>query len=139
MEIRVFYGKAMFYTCFYAKFSIIHIVSPWELCPFLFFPVFAYLKAISPAAISKTLLEKNVEEMSEIHWENICYQYFCTDSSSLVIVSHKNSVLFCLFNTCSLKRLITCNSNNSVPTVIIIGTTCILWQSNVLNVFLRWN
>ena len=28
MEIRVFYGKTMFQTCFYAEFCIINIVSP---------------------------------------------------------------------------------------------------------------
>jgi len=35
--------------------------------PILAFSVFAYLKAISPAAISKTLFEENFEEMKEIH------------------------------------------------------------------------
>jgi len=34
-----------------------------------------------------TLAEENIEDMSENHWENMFYPYFCTDSSSLVNVS----------------------------------------------------
>ena len=50
---------------------------------------------------------------------------------------HENSVSLRVLNTCSLKRFISCNSDNWVQTVIIIGNACILWQHNVLNVFLR--
>ena len=50
---------------------------------------------------------------------------------------HENSVSLLGFTTCSLKRFISCNSVNSVEAVIIIGTTCILCQNNILDVFLR--
>ena len=49
----------------------------------------------------------------------------------------ENDVSLRVLNTCSLKRLISCNSDNCVQTVIIIGNTCILWQHHVLNVLLR--
>ena len=65
------------------------------------------------------------------------YPYIFIDSSSLVNVSHKNSVSLRVLNTYSLKRFISCNSDNSVQTVIIIGNSCISWQHHLLNVFLR--
>ena len=43
----------------------------------------------------------------------------------------------CVLATCSLKRFISGNSDNSVQTVIIIGSTCVLLQNHALNVFLR--
>ena len=39
---------------------------------------------------------------------------------------HENSVSLRVFNTCSLKRGISCNSDKSGQTVKIIGNTCIL-------------
>jgi len=45
----------------------LYTVCRHENSPILAFSVFAYLKAISPAAISKTLFEENFEEMKEIH------------------------------------------------------------------------
>ena len=48
---------------------------------------------------------------------------------------YENSVSLCLLTTCSFKRFISGNSDNSVETVIIIGNTCILWQDHVLKVF----
>jgi len=39
---------------------------------------------------------------------------------------HLNSVSLRFFNTWSLKGHISCNSENSVQTVITIGNTCIL-------------
>ena len=48
---------------------------------------------------------------------------------------HDNSVSLHFYTTCSLKRLITCKSDYSVQTVIIIGNTCILWPNHVLNDF----
>ena len=65
------------------------------------------------------------------------YPYIFIDSSSLVNVSHKNSVSLRVLNTYSLKRFISCNSDNSVQPVIIIGNACILWQHHLLNVFSR--
>ena len=65
------------------------------------------------------------------------YPYIFIDSSSLVNVSDKNSVSLRVLNTYSLKRFISCNSDNSVQTVIIIGNACISWQHHLLNVFLR--
>ena len=53
------------------------------------------------------------------------YPYIFIDSSSLVNVSHKNSVSLRVLNTYSLKRFISCNSDNSVQPVIIIGNACI--------------
>ena len=35
----------------------------------------------------KQMLKETFMEMSEIHWENMCYPYSCTDSSRLVNVS----------------------------------------------------
>ena len=43
----------------------------------------------------------------------------CIDSSSLVNVSHENSVSF-FFKKCSLKRSISCNRDNSVQRAIIM-------------------
>ena len=50
---------------------------------------------------------------------------------------HENSVSLRVVTSCSLKRFISCNSVNSMETVIIIGTTFILCQNNILDVFLR--
>ena len=56
------------------------------------------------------------------------YPYIFIDSSSLVNVSHKNSVSLRVLNTYRLKRVISCNSDNRVQTDIIIRNTCILWK-----------
>ena len=50
---------------------------------------------------------------------------------------HENSVSLLVFTTCSLYRVISCNSDIIVETVIIIGNTFVLWEDHVLNVFLR--
>ena len=50
---------------------------------------------------------------------------------------NENSVSLLVFTTCSLKRCISCNSVNSVETVIIIGTTFILCENNIVDVFVR--
>ena len=50
---------------------------------------------------------------------------------------YENSVSLCFLTTCSLKRFISGNSDNSVETVIIIGSACTPWENHVLNVFLR--
>ena len=47
---------------------------------------------------------------------------------------HENSGSFIVFNTCSLNRFISCNSDISVETVIIIGNTFVLWENHYLNV-----
>ena len=44
------------------------------------------------------------------------------------MIPHKNSVSLRCYKTYSLRRFISCNSDNSVHTVIIIQNTCILWQ-----------
>ena len=49
---------------------------------------------------------------------------------------NENNVTLRCFTTYSLKRFISCNSDNSVQTVIIIGNMCILWQHHVLSRFL---
>ena len=66
------------------------------------------------------------------------------DTFALILVvysifPHENSVSLRVLNTCSLKRLIWCNSDNSVQTDIFIGSTCSLGQTHVLNEFLRSN
>ena len=48
---------------------------------------------------------------------------------------HENSVSLLVFTTCSLNRFISCNSDISVETVIIIGNTFVLWENHYLNVF----
>ena len=65
------------------------------------------------------------------------YPYIYTDSSRLVNVPNENSVSLLVFTTCSLNRFISCNSDSSVETVIIIGNTFVLWENHYLNVFLR--
>ena len=49
---------------------------------------------------------------------------------------YENSVSLRFCTTCSLRRFIRCNSDNSVHTVIINGNTCILGHKHVLNVLL---
>ena len=51
--------------------------------------------------------------------------------------SNENSVSLRVFTTCSLNRVISCNSDISVETVIIIGNTFVLWENHYLNVFLQ--
>ena len=65
------------------------------------------------------------------------YPYIFIDSSSLVNVSHKNSVSLRVLNTYSLTLFINCNSDSSVQIDINIGNTCSLRQTNVLNEILR--
>ena len=50
---------------------------------------------------------------------------------------NENSVSLRVFTTCSLKRCISCNSDISVETVIIIGNTFGPWENLYLNMFLR--
>ena len=50
---------------------------------------------------------------------------------------HENSVSLRVLNTCSLKRLIRFNSDNSVETDIFVGSTCSLRHTHFLNEFLR--
>ena len=50
---------------------------------------------------------------------------------------NENSVSLRCFNTCSLKRFISCNSDNCVQTVIVIGIKSIPCQNHFLSVFLR--
>ena len=77
--------------------------------------------------MKKTLMKINVEEMSEIHVENMFYPYFCTGSSRSVNDSPMGIPLVNVnLSTCILTRFISCNSDNSVQTVIIIGSKCIL-------------
>ena len=51
--------------------------------------------------------------------------------------SNENSVSLRVFTTCSLNRVISCNSDISVETVIITGNTFVLWENHYLNVFLQ--
>ena len=74
-------------------------------------------------------------ELNVIHWERMLYPYFCTNCSKLVNFLHDNTFSLPFFNICSLKCIVSSNTDNSVQTVIIIGTT---WQNHVLNVSLRW-
>ena len=51
---------------------------------------------------------------------------------------HDNSgLLRFFFPTLRLEQFISCNSDNSVHSDIMIGNTFILWNRHVLNVFLR--
>ena len=66
----------------------------------------------------KTLLEENFEVVSEVYLKNILDQFFCTDSSCLVTVSHEtsislllsffrheNSVHYCFVSSCILRPI----------------------------------
>ena len=46
-------------------------------------------------------------------------------------------VILPFINECSLKRFISCNSDNCVQTDIFIGHACSLRQKHVVNLFLR--
>ena len=50
---------------------------------------------------------------------------------------YENDVSLPFINECSLKRFISCNSDNCVQTDIFIGNTCSLRQKHVVNLFLR--
>ena len=50
---------------------------------------------------------------------------------------NENSVSLLVFTTCSLNRFISCNSDISVETVIIIGNTFVLCENNIVDVFVR--
>ena len=50
---------------------------------------------------------------------------------------HDNSGLLRFFPTLRLEQLISCNSDNSVQSDIMIGNTFILSNRHVQNVFLR--
>ena len=96
-----------------------------------------------------------LDQLGLLQWPNICCRsmskkyvkfiettcFIRTCTLILVVYSmfpHENSVSLRFFNTSRLKRFITCNSDNSVETVIIIGNTFILWDKHYLNVCLRW-
>ena len=49
---------------------------------------------------------------------------------------NENGVSLLVFTTYSLNRFISCNSEISVETVIMIGTTFVLWENHYLNVVL---
>ena len=54
-----------------------------------------------------------------------------TFAAILVVQSlcpHKNTVSLRFFDTCSVKRFIRCNSDNSVKRAIIIRNTFLQWQ-----------
>ena len=57
----------------------------------------------------------------------VCYSIF----------PYKNSISIRFYKTCSLKRFISCNSDNSVQTVTIIGHTYILLSNHIVDMFLR--
>ena len=64
----------------------------------------------------------------------------CISTYALILVvqsmfPHENSVVSRYFTTCSLKRFISCNSDNSVQTVIITGNTYFPWQHQVIKGF----
>ena len=48
---------------------------------------FGILRPITPIKTKNNSLEEYFEEMSENLGENMCYPYFCADSSGLVNVS----------------------------------------------------
>ena len=50
---------------------------------------------------------------------------------------YKNSVSLRFLDTCSLKRFISCNRDNSVQAVISIGNKGSLWHHHGLKAFLR--
>ena len=59
------------------------------------FSVFSHLGHLGPLHWTNMhirLFEENFEKIREFHWRNLFLTYFCTDSSSLVKVSHENSV-----------------------------------------------
>ena len=70
--------------------------------------------------------------------EKICFiRTFALNLAVYSMFPYKNSVSLRFLHTCSLKRYISCNSDNSMQAVIIIRNACILRQQHVLNVFLR--
>ena len=50
---------------------------------------------------------------------------------------YKNSVKVLIFTTCSLRHVVSCNSDNWVQTVIMMGPTFILWDKHIVSVVLR--
>ena len=59
---------------------------------------------------------------------------------SLVVWSmfpHENSTSLLCYNRCSFTWFTSCDSENSLKSVIIIGKTYIPWSTDVLNVCLR--
>ena len=70
--------------------------------------------------------------------ENTCF--IRTLALNLAVYSmfpYKNSVSVRFLNTCSLKRFISCNRDNSVQAVISIGNRGSLWYHHGLKAFLR--
>ena len=57
------------------------------------------LRPIRPVTMNKLLRTEIIREMSENHCESMFYPYICTDCSSLVNVSHENSVSLRVLNT----------------------------------------
>ena len=105
MQIRVLYGKTMLETCFYVEFSIIDIVSPSNYVYSCIFSVSIFWP-IRPVEMKKQFLEVIFEK-----WVKFIEKA-------------------CFISTFALFPL-----ENSVQTVKIIGSTCILCQSNFLNAF----
>ena len=76
-------------------------------------------------------------------WEKLIEKTGFIRTFALIVVVqsvflHENNVSLRCFTTYSLKRFISCNSDNIMQTVIIIGNMCILWQIYVLNKILVW-
>ena len=66
--------------------------------------------------------------------------FMCTSELILVFYSmfpSENWVSVRFYKTCSFKRSISCNCDNSLHIHIIIGNTYSLWQNQVANRFLR--
>ena len=96
--------------------------------------VFAYrvpLDRLQRTRLHTTLLPANLlemlDEMSENHWENVYYPYFALILAGYSMFPNMNIVCLSSYKICSLKGLISCNSDNSLQTVIIIGHMYILW------------
>ena len=50
---------------------------------------------------------------------------------------HENNCNLRMVTTSKLNRFLSCNSDNRVETVLIIGHTFMLWETHVVNVLIR--
>ena len=102
------------------------------------FSVFAYLSQLSWLDWENSFWRK-ISTTWVVFIETTCViSTFALILLVKLMFSHENSVSLRFLNTCSLKCIISSNSDNSAQTVIIIVNSSSLWQNHVLNVILRW-
>ena len=60
----------------------------------LVFIVACILRHSKPFTMKRTLLEENLEEMSEIHRDNMCYQYFALTLTVYSMFPHEKGLVY---------------------------------------------